>query len=229
MFLLRAISGRVSLETNVSTASGANEVVGVESGEEIDDIRKEQYEADKENSSNNNNVDSSKDSTSLVPSFDDEDCSTIPASNLTHSQQHHRQEQQQQQQPLQSPTRLQQQLQEEEEEEGQYNSRFQRNNNNNNVGVLIVYGMEQWVSVPALLLLCPFAGLMTILIVLSEEDWNWKTCLISRNVRRIVYGFQCATFSSLIFLALEVCGCIFPLMFILCFFRFVFSIRLTSH
>jgi hypothetical protein len=203
MFLLRAISGRVSLETNVSAISGANEVVGVESGEEIDDIRKGKYEADKDNSSSNNNIDSSKDSTSMVPSFDDEDCSTIPASNLTHSQQHHQQEQQQQQQPLQSPTRLEQQLQEEEEER-QYNSRFQMNNNNND-GVLIVYGMEQWVSVPALLLLCPFAGMMTILIVLSEEDWNWKTCLISRNVRRIVYGFQCAAFSSLIFLALEVC------------------------
>jgi hypothetical protein len=135
----------------------------------------------------------------VVPSFCDDDCSTIAASNLTRTQQQHGEEEEQQ---WQSPQRLleQQRIQEEEEEE-QFESRLPRRSD---VGVLITYGMEQWASVPALLLLCPFAGLMTILIFLSEEDWNWKTCLVSRNVRRIVYGFQCAAFSSMIFFAIEV-------------------------
>jgi hypothetical protein len=202
MFLLRAISGRIPMETssNVSSVSGIDEVVGVKSDEDIDRGGKEQYEEEQQDASfKNDGKDGDKDNVSVVPSFCDDDCSTIAASNLTRTQQQHGEEEEQQ---WQSPQRLleHQRIQEEEEEE-QFESRLPRRSD---VGVLITYGMEQWASVPALLLLCPFAGLMTILIFLSEEDWNWKTCLVSRNVRRIVYGFQCAAFSSMIFFAIEV-------------------------
>jgi hypothetical protein len=187
--------------SNVS-ACGIDEVVGVKSDEDTGRGGKEQYEEERYDARfKNDGKDGDKDNVSVVPSFCDDDCSTIAASNLTRTQQQHGEEEEdQQQQQWQSPQRLleQQRIQEEEE---QFESRLPRRSN---VGVLITYGMEQWASVPALLLLCPFAGLMTILIFLSEEDWNWKTCLVSRNVLRIVYGFQCAAFSSMIFFALEV-------------------------
>mmetsp|Transcript_3695 Transcript_3695/g.5523 ORF Transcript_3695/g.5523 Transcript_3695/m.5523 type:complete len:296 (-) Transcript_3695:220-1107(-) len=73
-------------------------------------------------------------------------------------------------------------------------------------GVLIAFGVEQWFSAPALLLLCPFAGIISILVVLDQEEYNWQSCLIHRNIRRIVYGFQGTAFSTLNFLALECAG-----------------------
>lgn len=199
MFLVRAISGKLPIETT-SSSSGIDDVVEVESGEDIDNGGNDQCEEKQQDVSfQNGGNDVDAHDASVVPSFCDDDCSTIAASNLTRTQPQHGEEQQQQ--PWQSPQRLlaSQRIQEEEGE--QFESRFP---SRNNVGVLITYGIEQWASVPALLLLCPFAGLMTILIFLSEEDWNWKTCLVSRNVRRIVYGFQCVAFSSLMFFALEV-------------------------
>ena len=71
-------------------------------------------------------------------------------------------------------------------------------------GVLIAFGKEQLFSAPALLLLCPFAGLVTTFVVLDQEDWVWQNCLRLRNIRRVIYGFQCASFSILVFLGLEV-------------------------
>jgi hypothetical protein len=74
----------------------------------------------------------------------------------------------------------------------------------NNSGILIARGFEQWMSVPALLLLCPFAGLVCTLATLDNNDYNWQICVVDRNVRRLVYGFQCGGFSALLFLGIEV-------------------------
>jgi hypothetical protein len=76
----------------------------------------------------------------------------------------------------------------------------------NNSGILIARGFEQWMSVPALLLLCPFAGLVCTLATLDNNDYNWQICVVDRNVRRLVYGFQCGGFSALLFLGIEFLG-----------------------
>ncbi len=222
MFLVRAISGKLPMETNTS-GSGTDDVVEVESGEDMDNGGNDQYEEKQQDVNfQTGGNDGDANDTSAVPSFCEDDCSTIAASNLTRTQPQHGEEQQQ----WQSPQRLlvSQRIQEGGEEEEPFESRFA---SRNNVGVLITYGIEQWASVPALLLLCPFAGLMTILIFLSEEDWNWKTCLVSRNVRRIVYGFQCAAFSSLMFVALEVQFSLWSIV-LFCFLCFGSTVRMQT-
>mmetsp|Transcript_16963 Transcript_16963/g.24865 ORF Transcript_16963/g.24865 Transcript_16963/m.24865 type:complete len:302 (-) Transcript_16963:90-995(-) len=72
--------------------------------------------------------------------------------------------------------------------------------------ILVAFGIEQIWTVPSLLLLCPFAGLVTSLAFLAEEEWGWHACLESRNVRRYVYGYQGAVFALLLFLAFTCSG-----------------------
>jgi len=73
-----------------------------------------------------------------------------------------------------------------------------------NSGILIAHGVEQWMSVPALLLLCPFGGMVSTLAILDNNNYNWQLCLAQNNVRRLVYRFQCGAFSGLLFLGIVV-------------------------
>mmetsp|Transcript_10155 Transcript_10155/g.13209 ORF Transcript_10155/g.13209 Transcript_10155/m.13209 type:complete len:282 (-) Transcript_10155:36-881(-) len=73
-------------------------------------------------------------------------------------------------------------------------------------GVIITFGREQFLSPPALLLLCPITSIFVIFAFLDLEGWRWRACLEDRSMRRHCYGYQAFAFSFLLLIGMQFYG-----------------------
>ena len=73
-------------------------------------------------------------------------------------------------------------------------------------GIIITFGKEQFLSPPALLLLCPLISLFVIFAFLDLEDWRWRACLQYRSMRRHCYGYQALLFALILLIGMQFYG-----------------------